>query len=619
MKLSIQLVLTLVLCVVLSLVGTRAGVPTARSTETGAWTRLPQREPNVSSLAINPLVPSTLFAGTVGSGVLRSTDSGATWMAVNAGLYTPWIECIAIDPAHPDTAYAGTFGGGVYRTTDAGSTWTSVRTGLSDPRVNSLAIDPLTPTTLYAGTVGGGVFRTTDSGTTWTAVRTGLTTVDMRCVAINPTSPTTLYAGTDGGGVFRSSDSGSHWTAVNAGLTSQLVYDLTINPATPTVLYAGTDDGVFRSADGGDHWAAVNTGLSGQSIVSIVMDSLLPTTLYAGSYGSGVFRSSDGGTTWTAMNTGLTDKSVQCVVIDSRTPPTVYAGTDTSVFRYGDTLSYGLTITSSPSVGGSIGRSPDAPQYVPGTVAILTATPAAGYVFTGWSGDLTGSANPATITMDAAKAITATFAAGPAYTLTPSAGNGGTITPNTPQTVLHGASKSFLITPSTGYHVASVSVDGVPQGTALSYAFTNVVSNHAIHATFEEEQRQTIIVLQIGNPIFTINGGRVVLDSPPVVRNGRTLVPIRAIIEALGGTVEWDGTVRKATVALGSVSIDLWIGKSAARVNGVTTPVDPANVKVVPEIINGRTMLPLRFVSENVGCSVDWVDATKTITITYRS
>jgi len=134
----------------------------------------------------------------------------------------------------------------------------------------------------------------------------------------------------------------------------------------------------------------------------------------------------------------------------------------------------------------------------------------------------------------------------------------------------------------------------------------------------EQEKKQTVIVLQIGNSMFTVNGGSVTLDSPPVIKNGRTLVPIRAIIEALGGVAGWDGTAKKATVTLGSTTIELWIGKNAANVKGVTTRIDATNAKVVPEIINGKTMLPLRFVSENLGCSVVWADATKTITITYQ-
>jgi len=131
-------------------------------------------------------------------------------------------------------------------------------------------------------------------------------------------------------------------------------------------------------------------------------------------------------------------------------------------------------------------------------------------------------------------------------------------------------------------------------------------------------KEQTVLVLHIGKSTFTINGTSKTLDSPPVIKNGRTLVPIRAIIEALGGTVDWDATTKKATVTLGKKTIALWIGKSAATVNGVSTLIDSTNAKVVPEIINSRTMLPLRFVTENLGCSVVWAATTKTITITYQ-
>jgi hypothetical protein len=207
---------------------------------------------------------------------------------------------------------------------------------------------------------------------------------------------------------------------------------------------------------------------------------------------------------------------------------------------------------------------------------------------------------------------------GAMYTLAPSAGTGGTITPNTAQTVLRGGSATFSIAANTGYRIADISVDGASQGNISSYTFTNVTSNHTISARFEQEGKQTVMVLQVGNVAFTVDGTSKTLDSPPVIKNGRTLVPIRAIIEALEGTVGWDGTARKATVTLGSATVELWIGKSAAKVNGVSTFIDPANANVVPEIINGRTMLPVRFVSESLGCSVLWADTTKTITITYE-
>jgi hypothetical protein len=128
-----------------------------------------------------------------------------------------------------------------------------------------------------------------------------------------------------------------------------------------------------------------------------------------------------------------------------------------------------------------------------------------------------------------------------------------------------------------------------------------------------------IIELQIGNSTFTVNGISKTLDSPPVIKNSRTLLPIRAIIESLGGVVSWDATERKVTVSLGSKTIELWIGKSTAKVNGADIPIDAANPKVVPEIINSRTMLPLRFITENLGCEVQWDGTTQTITITYSS
>ena len=134
-------------------------------------------------------------------------------------------------------------------------------------------------------------------------------------------------------------------------------------------------------------------------------------------------------------------------------------------------------------------------------------------------------------------------------------------------------------------------------------------------------KKSTIITLQIGNPFMSINGISQEIDpgrgTKPVIKNSRTLVPIRAIVEALGGTIEWDGTERKVTINLKDIVIELWIGKSVAKVNGIDAPIDSDNSKVVPEIINSRTMLPLRFITENLGCQVNWEPNTKTITITY--
>jgi hypothetical protein len=71
------------------------------------------------------------------------------------------------------------------------------------------------------------------------------------------------------------------------------------------------------------------------------------------------------------------------------------------------------------------------------------------------------------------------------------------------------------------------------------------------------------------------------------------------------------------TIVVKDTTIELWIGKPQAKVNGVTKWIDDTNHKVMPEIISGSTMLPLRFVTENLGAKVEWDGTTKTITITY--
>jgi hypothetical protein len=131
---------------------------------------------------------------------------------------------------------------------------------------------------------------------------------------------------------------------------------------------------------------------------------------------------------------------------------------------------------------------------------------------------------------------------------------------------------------------------------------------------------QTIVTLQINNPKMNVNGTEKAIDeqgTKPIIKNNRTLVPIRAIIESLGGTIAWDGTAKKVTLALGSTTMQLWIGSSTAKVNGKDIHIDKDDPKVVPEIINSRTMIPLRFVAENLGCDVLWESNTQTVTIKY--
>jgi len=132
------------------------------------------------------------------------------------------------------------------------------------------------------------------------------------------------------------------------------------------------------------------------------------------------------------------------------------------------------------------------------------------------------------------------------------------------------------------------------------------------------------IILNPDNPYMTVNGLKQEIDpgreTKPVIKNSRTLVPIRAIIEALGGSIDWNDTEKMVTITLKDTTIKLWINKPQAEVDApllILKWIDESNHKVVPEIINGRTMVPVRFIAENLGCNVDWDSNTKTITIKY--
>jgi photosystem II stability/assembly factor-like uncharacterized protein len=211
---------------------------------------------SVTALVIDPSAPRTVYAGTFfPGGVFRTTDGGLagprSWTPVNSGLQfdsDSGVVALAIDPSMPSTLYAGT-SLGVFKTVDAGGVWNAIITGLTSTRIRALAIDPSHSATLYAGTSDGGVFKSTNGGQSWIAINAGLTTGRVSVLAVDPTDPATVYAGTPGSGVFKSTNAGGSWTPINAGLANLFVNALVIDPSMPTRLYAGTNSGVYEVHD----------------------------------------------------------------------------------------------------------------------------------------------------------------------------------------------------------------------------------------------------------------------------------------------------------------------------------------------------------------------------------
>lgn len=115
-----------------------------------------------------------------------------------------------------------------------------------------------------------------------------------------------------------------------------------------------------------------------------------------------------------------------------------------------------------------------------------------------------------------------------------------------------------------------------------------------------------------GQPLVVLNGQRVVFaDVQPYIKNGRTLLPYRALLEMLGADISWEPNLQRVTASLNGNVIQLTIGKKTATVNNQTILLD-----VAPEIKNSRTMIPLRFVSESLGFNTYWDAAAYTVYLT---
>lgn len=193
----------------------------------------------VAVLAVNPQTTTTVYAG-AGNTVFRSVDGGGSWATFP--LPRRFLQALVVDPVTPTTVYAGYgetrhelfFGGcctrvvagGVLKSTDSGATWTDLSITLTP--IDGFAFDPTNPTILYAhffippevssGSGRAGVFKTTDGGATWTEVVTDTPVPNFSsALAVDPHHPDIIYQAA-GQSLLRSVDRGKTWFSINNGL-----------------------------------------------------------------------------------------------------------------------------------------------------------------------------------------------------------------------------------------------------------------------------------------------------------------------------------------------------------------------------------------------------------------
>jgi photosystem II stability/assembly factor-like uncharacterized protein len=235
---------------------------------------LPGADVNVRTIVVAGGTPSTIYASAIdadGSGhIFKTTDGAASWKALSSLV---GASSVFVDPQNSSVVYALS-GRGILKSTDGGAGWTRVGAGLPNTFVNVLAIDPATTSNLYAIAGGSGIFKSADAGVNWVKLITGLPpNAFFSSLLIDPGNPSNVYltgSVPQNGGpanfvTARSMDGGATWNVLNGNLAPNASLRLVAIAATSSTLYGlgslsgtgGAGQGLLKSTDAGQSWTAI--------------------------------------------------------------------------------------------------------------------------------------------------------------------------------------------------------------------------------------------------------------------------------------------------------------------------------------------------------------------------
>jgi hypothetical protein len=194
----------------------------------------------------------------------------------------------------------------------------------------------------------------------------------------------------------------------------------------------------------------------------------------------------------------------------------------------------------------------------------------------------------------------------------------GTVTDNVGVTSLYIGSQKIDFAPDGSFSATVQLTEG--ENTIKVFAF-DAAGNKAekdITVTYKKPApvKKTVVTVQIGSDIMTVNGQVYQLDVAPVIHDGHTYLPLRAIAEALGAKVDWVAATKGITLTLGKHTVGLQIGNSSAVVDGNVIEIFPPYLQPYGDGTYAATMVPLRVIAEGLGADVAWDPATRVVTIT---
>ena len=264
----------------------------------------------VTTLGIDPKLPATVYAGTMGDAIYKSPDGGQHWLPHNVGLkeHVSFINEIIFHPEHTELIYLATTVG-AFVSKNGGREWEERMAGMKEVHiVTCITMDHQHPRVLYAGTTGG-TYRSEDGGTTWQKKNNGLIPDDVlnaamalgvNMLAVDPRNSDIVYAATTKG-LFRSTNRADYWEQIGQNLANQFISTMALHPTNPDIVYIGGPEGILKTIDGGKTWQAHNQGLTTMNVRTISLSPSDPQLLYLGTNGSGLYRSTNGGAQWTPI------------------------------------------------------------------------------------------------------------------------------------------------------------------------------------------------------------------------------------------------------------------------------------------------------------------------------
>jgi photosystem II stability/assembly factor-like uncharacterized protein len=553
---------------------------------------------------------NTIYVGTQGDSVYYSKLSEQTWHKLNENMHNAHIREVkaSMDGRY---LYTATWGSGLFRSSDQGRSWTPINKGISNPLI--LCFEDRGNGEIYAGTFNDGAFKSRNAGESWEKITAPtLFSKYIYSIAFDPLDHKRIYFGTQDG-VYRSVNDGETWSKMGPGSFDQPVGNITaiaINPKEPAQLFIATNSsGIYMSNDGADTWTSASLGLGNNNITSILFHPDKSNIIYASTFGSGVYRSSDSGASWQEMNHDLNNKTIYSLFLEKSRPEIIYAASDSGLYRTlpGSTqwefFGNGLERISVRDVAVDTKKN----SYLVGTYG---------------SGCLLLHQMPPPPQLQEPKNDSEIISLRP------------TLTWKEPLYFLEPVFYTIQLSEqedfsSLVYEHRAISGDQfiIPRDLLQKHrsyywrARSEIGSGGGRWSEKYKFHLVTMIVLRINQAMMKVDHIEKEIDpgraTVPIIRNNRTFLPIRTIIESIGGNIEWDESTQTVSIQVKNTQIDLQIDRAEARVNGKALLIDPSDPTLTPFIQNGRTMLPLRFVGESLEMRVEWQADTQTITLVY--